>query len=83
MDGFQMGSVHICVTLRGREAGMAEQLLNGAQVAATREQVGRKGMAQRMWRRALWQAQIGAEFLNFALNDPGMERTAANAPKQW
>src|SRR5882757_4629930 len=43
------------VDLRRRQGGMPEQLLDRAQIAAAREQMGGEGMAQRMRRRGLRQ----------------------------
>ena len=44
----QLGGVHVSVPLRGTEPRMTEQLLDGAQISATLQQVSRKGMAQRV-----------------------------------
>src|SRR6187551_368132 len=48
IDRAQAGGVDVGVALGGREAGVAQQLLDGAQVAAGRQQVGRKGVPERM-----------------------------------
>ena len=45
------------IDLRCGKAGMAEQFLNGAQIAAAGKQVGGKGMAQCMRCRRLRQAE--------------------------
>ena len=47
------GGVDLHVALRRRQRGMAQQLLDGAQVAAAGQQVGGKGMAQRVRRHHL------------------------------
>jgi hypothetical protein len=46
--GEQVLAVDAGVDLRGGQAGVAEQLLNGAQVGPPAEQVSGKGVAQRM-----------------------------------
>src|SRR4051812_36416326 len=65
------------IDLRGRERGVTEQFLNRAQVAAAAEQMGGKGMPQRMRRRAVGQAERAAQPFHGELDDPRAERTAA------
>lgn len=48
MHGAQPFGIDIRITLRGREAGVAEQLLDGPQIAATGEEVRRETVAQRV-----------------------------------
>ena len=57
----QMGAVHFGIDLGGREAGMAEQLLDDAQVGAIGQQMRGEGMAQRMRCRRVGQAQRAAQ----------------------
>src|ERR1700757_4454248 len=45
------------IDLRGRERGMAEQLLDRAQIAAARQQMRGKGMPERMRGRTVGQSQ--------------------------
>ena len=56
----QMRAVDLGIDLRGRQAGVAEQLLDGAQIRAGAEQMRGEGMAQRMRRRRLGQAERAA-----------------------
>ena len=51
VNRFQMGGVYIGVALRGRQAGMAEELLDRAQITPSGQQVGGKGMTERVRRR--------------------------------
>src|SRR5665648_787149 len=44
----QMGGRYVRVHLSGSQGGMAEKLLNGPQVGATFEEMGGKGVAQRV-----------------------------------
>src|SRR5215472_3894076 len=53
--------VHFGVDLRGRQRGVAEQLLDRAQVAAARQQMRGEGVPQRMRRRRLGQPQGPAQ----------------------
>ena len=45
MNGPQILPVHVGIDLGGREIGMAEHFLNGPEVGAPFEQVGRKRVA--------------------------------------
>src|ERR1700681_334368 len=71
------------VDLRGRERGVAEQLLDRAQVATAAQQVGREGMPQRMRCRAVGQAQRAAQPFHGELDDPGTEGAATGADEDW
>ncbi len=64
------------VDLRGGETGMAEHLLNCAQVGAMAEQVGRKRVAQKMGPNPFLQARQLRHFLD-DLPDPGGGEFAA------
>ena len=46
----QMRLVHIGVALCRRQAGMAQQFLNGTKISSVSKKMGGKGMAQRMRR---------------------------------
>src|SRR5580704_8178370 len=67
------------VDLRGRQGGVAEELLDGAQVAAARQQMGGEGMAQRMRGRGFGEAEEAAQPLHGELHDPGRQRPALGA----
>src|SRR5690606_15672850 len=68
--------------LGGGKAGMAQQFLNGAQVATLAQQMGRKGMAQRMGCRRGRQAECAAQLHDAHLYQPGRQHAAAHAAKQ-
>ena len=57
VDLEEPGEVDLGVALGRRERGVAEQLLDGAQVGARGQQVRGEGMAQRVRRRGLGQQQ--------------------------
>ena len=59
---------------------MAEQFLDRPQVAAATQQMGREGMAQRMRRRRLRQAEGAAKRPHVALKNAGLQRTARASP---
>jgi len=82
VDGGQPGLVHLRVTLGGGKRGMAQQFLNGAQIAAAGKQMGGEGMAQRVRRRRRRQAEQRPQFSHLALDDAGIEPLAALADKQ-
>ena len=46
VDIHQQAGVDFGIALRGRQGGMAEQFLNGPEVAATGQQVSRKAVTQ-------------------------------------
>ena len=70
------------IDLRRREAGMAEQLLDGAQVAAPRHEVRCKAVPQRVRRRRLGQAEQAAQLAHPALHQAWVERAAAHAAQR-
>src|SRR5204863_3682638 len=57
-----------CVALRRREARVAEQLLDAAQVRAAAEEVRREGVAERVRRRVAGHARGGEPALQRALH---------------
>ena len=59
-----------------------QQLLDLAQIGAGREQVGCKGMAQRVRRSVVRQAELFAQAGDGELDDARRQRTAANAQEQ-
>ena len=59
IDGAEARGVDVGVALGGRQAGVAQQLLDGAQIAAGAQQVGGEGMAQRMRRHAFGAGRAG------------------------
>lgn len=61
---------------------MAEQLLDRAQITATREQVRGERMAQRMRRRRVRQTEGAAQLLHAALDDAGLQFSAARATEE-
>ncbi len=61
----QVGTVHLGVNLGGRERGVAQQFLNGAQVAAGAQQMGGEGMAQGVGCGAGGHAESGPQLLHF------------------
>ena len=82
----QMRAVDLGIALRGREAGVAEQLLDGAQIGAGAEEMRGEGMAQRMRRRRLGQAERGARARDPELDDararaacPARRRTSGSS----
>lgn len=60
MNLAQAFRIDIRIALRGREAGVAEKLLNGAEVSAARQQVRRETMAQGVGRGRFRQAEGAA-----------------------
>src|SRR5262245_30399127 len=79
VDFQQAFAVDAGVYLRGRERGVAEQLLDRAEIAATGQEMRGKGMAQRMWRRAVGQPQRATQPLHRKLDDAGAQRPTARA----
>ena len=57
VDVHQVRRIHRGIDLRRRQAGMAEQLLEGAEIGAAPEQMGREAVPQCMGRRPLGQSQ--------------------------
>lgn len=59
------------VELGRRKRGVAQKLLDRAQIAATFQKMGRERMAQRMRRGAFWQAKRPAQAFDCELDDAG------------
>jgi hypothetical protein len=70
------------IALGCRQAGMAQQLLNCAQIAAGTEQMSRKAVPQGVRRGRLGEAEKTAQRGHLALHDPRVERSAASADKE-
>ena len=78
----QPGAIDGGVDLRRRQRGVAEQLLDRAQIAAARQQVGGEGMAQRVRRRAVGQPERAAHPLHRKLHDARRQRPALGADEE-
>src|SRR5262249_37368825 len=78
----QAGGVDGGVALGGGERGVAQQLLDRAQVGAGAQQVGGERVAQRVGRRALGEAKPAAQARHQPLHAPGRQRPAAGGAKQ-
>ena len=78
----QPGGIDAGVDLRRRERGVAEQFLDGAQIAAAAEQMRGEGMAQAVRRRRGGQAERAAQPLHRELDDARRERPALDAEKE-
>src|SRR5579859_6421004 len=81
IDLEQALAVDAGIDLRGRERGMAEQLLDRAQIAAARKQMRSERMPQRMRRGAVGQSQRAAHPLHGELDDARTQGAAAGADK--
>src|SRR5262245_4744153 len=65
----QMLAIDLGIALRGREAGMAQQLLDGAEIGAGAQQMRGEGMPERMRRRRIGQAESDAGACDPELDD--------------
>ncbi len=82
MDGGEPGDIDVGVALRRRQRGVAEQLLDGPEIAAAGKQVGGEAVTQRVRRRRLRQAQERPQPAHLPLHHAGIEGTAADADEQ-
>src|SRR4051812_41942546 len=82
VDGGEAGRGALGVALRGRGAGVAEQLLDRAEIAAAGEEVRRETVAERVRRRGLREAKGDAEFLHLPLYEARVERPATCADEE-
>jgi hypothetical protein len=82
VDGSQALVIDRSVAGRRREAGMAEQLLNGAEIAAAGEEMRRKAVAQRMRGGSLRQSQLGTQPCQRSLNATRHKRRAVPADEE-
>ena len=48
MNFHEVGQIHLCVDLRGRQRGVAEELLNRPEVHSSLEEVGCESVPQRV-----------------------------------
>ena len=82
VDRQQLLRLDFRVALRRRQAGVAEQFLDRAQIAAAAEQMRRETVAQRVRRRGVRQAQHAAQSLHLALHQARVERPTARPDKE-
>ena len=82
IGGQQAGGVDLGVFLGGGQAGVAQQLLDGAQVGPGPQQVGGEAVAQGVGRGRGGQAEAAAQALDRGLNLTGTERAAASGAEQ-
>src|ERR1700677_121679 len=82
VDLRQLRSRQLRVALRGGEALMAEQLLNGAQVGPLFEQMRSEGVAQRVRMHVSTKAAQDGNALDDAANAPGCEARLSAGPGQ-
>ena len=80
IDRQQARGIDLRIALGGGERGVAEQLLDRAQIPTACEKMGGEAMAQRMGRRSGGEAQEKAQALEPVLDDAGVER-APRAPR--
>src|SRR4029450_2233221 len=78
----QVLAIDLGIALRGREAGMAEEFLDGAEIGAGAQQMRGEGMAQRMRRRRLGQAECCPGACDPELDDAGRKFLAAEADEK-
>ncbi len=69
VDVHQLRVVVVGVALRGRDAGMAEEFLNGAQIRAADKNMRGEAVAQRVGRDGFRQADGFAQIAQVALRD--------------
>ena len=82
IDVEQPRRVDLGVDLRRRQAGVAEQFLERAQVGAARQQMGREAVAKRVRRQAVGQAEPRPRAAHRAAHEVGIERPALGADEQ-
>ena len=82
IDFKQTIGVNSRIDLRRRERGVAEQFLDGAQIAAARQQMRRERMPKRMGRRRVRQAKRAAQPFHDKLHDARRQGSAARADEQ-
>src|ERR1044072_6041120 len=80
VDIEQMRGIHLRIDLRRGKAGMAEQLLQRAQIRAAPEQMGRETVAQGMGGGALRQAQAPPRAPHRPANNGGGRGAPPRAP---
>ena len=88
VDVLKLSVGELCITLRGREAFVAKQLLDRAEVGAFFEQMGAEGVTQRMGVDVRGKAALDCQALNDAGDAPGGEarfssRGRETAQAQW
>jgi len=75
-------SVDAGIDLGRRQAGMAEQFLDGAQIAAAGQKMGGEGVAQCMWGRRIGQAEGASQLLHLSLDDGRLQWATAGAAEK-
>ena len=81
IDRREAFSVHLSVNLRGAKTGVAQKLLNRAQVTTRAKQMGGEGMAQSVRRGTVRQAQQGPQALHRELHGARPQRPTARVPQ--
>src|SRR5579884_2899765 len=82
VDGEEAFGFDAGVALRRRQAGVAEEFLDRAQIAARSEEVRRETVAQRVRRRRFGQPEIAAQRRHLPLHQARVERPAACADEK-
>src|SRR5262245_48500553 len=82
IDGAEAGGIDVGVALCGRKAGVPQELLDGAKVAAGAQEVRGEGVAERMRRYAVGEPQLMAQLAYALLHDGGIEWPAARAQEE-
>src|SRR5437879_8349588 len=70
IDGAEAGRIDVGVALGGREAGVAQQFLDGAQIAAGAQEVRGEGVTQGVRRHAVGQPELRSEEHTSELQSP-------------
>src|SRR4029078_4842223 len=78
----KMSGIHLGIDLGVGQRSMAEQSLDGPQIGAAGQEMGREGMAQRMRSRRVRQAERTAQAGEEEVDIGGSGRAATNAAKQ-
>src|SRR5271156_3509887 len=79
----QARAVDSGIDLRGGQRGMAEQVLDGSQVASPSQKMRGERMAKRVRRRAFGQAERAAHPRHRQLHDAWRQGPAFRADEQW
>ncbi|ENN89583.1 hypothetical protein RHSP_59864 [Rhizobium freirei PRF 81] len=82
IDLEQPRGVDAGIDLCRRQAGVAKQLLDGAQIATTGQEMGGEGMTKRMRCGRIRQAESAAQLLHAVLDDARLQLAAAGAAKE-
>src|SRR5690606_20056669 len=82
IDAQKLRGVDLGVALGGRERGVAEQFLDGTEIATTGQQMGGEGMAEGMRCRRFRKTQLAAQALHRALHLARIQRSALDADEE-